>query len=340
MPLVRPLVLEYPDDPNVYNLGHEYLWGADFLVAPVTQAGAASWRVYLPEGQWVDYWTDKIYSGGATIDAQAPLETLPLFVKKGAIVPLQNVMNYTGEFPLDTLTLAIYPAQRSSFTLYEDDGKTAAYRAGAFAQTAFICDVQPNAVTINIGRSSGDYAGKPNRRVYFTEVHHINHRPDSVMKNATTLQSYASVDELQRKDEGWWYDAAKQLLVVKCQTAPNKEYVLRISGNNLVSTVSTEPAPPTFFQLRAPHPNPFAEATQIAYQLTQRSTVQVEIFNLVGQRLKALVNTTQQAGEHAVAWRGDDERGLPVAAGVYVVRIKVNAGKEEFWASRKISVLR
>lgn len=340
IPLARPLVLEYPDDPNVYHLGHEYLWGADFLVTPVTQAGATSWRVYLPEGQWVDYWTDKIYSGGTTINANAPLETLPLFVKKGAIVPLQNVMNYTDEFPLDTLTLAIYPAQRSSFTLYEDDGRTTAYRTGAFAQTTFSCDVQPQAVTVNIGRSNGGYSGKPSRRIYFSEVHHINHLPDSVMKNTSALQPYASIDELQRNDEGWWYDAAKQLLLVKCQTVPSEDDVLRISGNNLVSVVSPEPTLPTFFQLRAPHPNPFAEATQIAYQLTQRATVQVEIFNLVGQRIKALVKTTQQAGEHTVAWRGDDERGLPVAAGVYVVRVKVNAGKEEFLVSRKISVLR
>ncbi|MCI0692396.1 DUF5110 domain-containing protein, partial [candidate division KSB1 bacterium] len=238
IPLARPLVLEYPDDPNVHNLGHEYLWGADFLVAPVTQAGATSWSVYLPEGQWVDYWTDRIYSGGTTINADAPLETLPLLVKKGAIVPLQNVMNYTDEFPLDTLTLAIYPAQRSSFTLYEDDGKTTAYRTGAFARTTFICDVQPQAVTVNISRSSGDYAGKPSHRVYFSEVHHINHRPDSVMKNTSALQSYATVEALQHSDEGWWYDAARQLLVVKCQTVPSEEYVLRISGSDLVSAVS------------------------------------------------------------------------------------------------------
>ncbi|MGH7450525.1 MAG: TIM-barrel domain-containing protein, partial [bacterium] len=340
MPLARPLVLEYPDDPNVYNLGNEYFWGADFLVAPVTQAGATSWRVYLPEGEWVDYWTDKIYSGSVTINANAPLETLPLFVKTGAIIPLQNIMNYSDEFPLDTLTLAIYPAQRSSFTLYEDDGKTMAYRAGAFTETAFICDVQPQAVTVNIGRSNGDYAGKPSHRVYFTELHHISHAPDVVTKNAIILKTYNSMDELQRSSEGWWYDAAKQLLVVKCQTVPSEDYVLLISGDNLVSSISSEPTLPAFFQLRAPHPNPLTETTQIAYQLTQRATVQVEIFNLVGQHLKTLVKTTQHPGEHAVAWRGDDDRGLRVAAGVYVVRVKVNAGNKEFLASRKVSVLR
>jgi hypothetical protein len=316
------------------------MWGANFLVAPVLQAGATSRRVYLPEGEWVNYWTDRIYSGGATIDAKAPLETLPLFVKKGAIIPLQNVMNYSDEFPLDTLTLAIYPARRSGFTLYEDDGKTAAHRSGAFALTDFTCEVQAQAVIVNIGRTAGDYAGKPSRRVYFTELHHLSHAPDSVTKNTGTLQGYASFEALQHGGEGWWYDAAKHLLVMKCQTVPNEDYALRISGNELVSSVSPEPTLPDFFQLRAPHPNPFADMTQIAYQLTQRATVQVEIFNLVGQRIKTLVKATQPAGEHAVAWRGDDERGLPVAAGVYVVRVKVNAGNEEFLASRKISVLR
>jgi hypothetical protein len=224
--------------------------------------------------------------------------------------------------------------------MYEDDGKTTAYRSGAIALTTFACNVQTQAVTINIGRISGDYAGKPNRRVYFIELHHISHAPDTVTQNTIILKNYDSIDELQRSGEGWWYDAANQRLVVKCQTVPSEDYVLRISGNDLVSSISSEPTLPAFFQLRAPHPNPFAETTQIAYQLTKRAAVQVEIFNLVGQRVKTLVKASQQPGEHVVAWRGEDEHGLPVAAGVYVVRVKVNAGDEEFLAARKVSVVR
>ncbi|MDZ7303276.1 MAG: DUF5110 domain-containing protein [candidate division KSB1 bacterium] len=340
VPIARPLVLEYPNDPNVYNLGNEYLWGPDFLVAPVTQPGVTSRSLYLPEGEWVDYWTDRIYSGGTTITANAPLETLPLFVKRGAVIPLQNEMNYSDEFPLDTLTLVIYPSRQSSFTLYADDGRTTAYRSGAFALTTFACEVQPAVVSVTIGRSSGDYSGKPNRRVYFCELHHISQTPDSVTKNANKLVARKSVDELRRYNEGWWYDSAKQLLVVKCQTVPDEKYVLRISGEDLVSSTTPQSELPTFFRLYPPHPNPFSETTQIAYRLVKRARVQVEIFNLMGQRLKSLVMADQQPGEYAFSWRGEDERDLPAAAGIYVVRVKVNAGEEEFLASEKISLLR
>ena len=129
LPLMRPLVLNYPDDPRVWALGHQFLWGDDLLVAPVTREGATAWPVYLPAGGWYDFWTGARHEGPGGITVEAPLDRLPLFVRAGAIVPLGPVVQHTGERPLDEVTLLIYPEGASRFELYEDDGRTNAYRA-------------------------------------------------------------------------------------------------------------------------------------------------------------------------------------------------------------------
>lgn len=109
VPLFRPLVLNYQDDPNTYNLDDEFMIGNDLLVAPVLKPDVTSRLVYLPKGVWYDYWTNKKYEGGTMFAVAAPLETVPMFVRGGAIIPMWPQMNYVGEKPLDPITFNIYP---------------------------------------------------------------------------------------------------------------------------------------------------------------------------------------------------------------------------------------
>src|SRR5262249_41862787 len=104
---MRALVLNYPDDPNVWELGHQYLWGDDLLVAPVTRKGATHWPVYLPAGDWYDFWTHVRYSGPAGVTVPAPLERMPFFVRAGAIIPLGPVRTEVEASSLDALTLLV-----------------------------------------------------------------------------------------------------------------------------------------------------------------------------------------------------------------------------------------
>merc|ERR1711937_1050638 len=99
--------------------------GPSFLVAPVYTSSTTRNDIYLPAGDWIDYWDSSLKSGPTTIDGyDAPLEKLPMFVRAGAIVPMWPDMHYAGEKPLDVLTFDIFPSGESSFTLYEDDGRT------------------------------------------------------------------------------------------------------------------------------------------------------------------------------------------------------------------------
>jgi alpha-glucosidase len=137
VPLFRPLVLNYQDDPNTYNLDDEFMIGNDLLVAPVLKPDVTRRMVYLPKGMWYDYWTHKKYEGGTMIAADAPLETVPLFVRAGAIIPTGPELKYVGEKPADPITFNLYPDDKgsASVTLYEDDGISPAYKQDDFRRT-------------------------------------------------------------------------------------------------------------------------------------------------------------------------------------------------------------
>ncbi len=130
MPIMRALWLHYPDDPRAVACGEEYLFGENLLVAPVVEKGAATLQVYLPKGSWYDFWTDELVEGGREIRREVDLETIPLYVRAGSILPLGAVKQYTSESVDQPLTVSIHPGPDSSFLLYEDDGISFNHRKG------------------------------------------------------------------------------------------------------------------------------------------------------------------------------------------------------------------
>jgi alpha-glucosidase (family GH31 glycosyl hydrolase) len=130
LPVIRALWLHYPDDPMAVARDDEYLWGRDLLVAPVFEQGATSRRVYLPKGIWHDFWTAERTEGGKEIVREVNLETMPLYVRAGAILPFGPVKQYVDEKVDTPLRWTIYPGADGNFLLYEDDGKSFDYRRG------------------------------------------------------------------------------------------------------------------------------------------------------------------------------------------------------------------
>jgi alpha-glucosidase (family GH31 glycosyl hydrolase) len=130
MPIMRSLWLHYPDDPQAVIRNDEYLWGKDILIAPVVEQGAATRKVYLPKGAWYDFWSNERLDGGREITRPVNLETIPIFIRAGAILPFGPVKQYSGEKVEQPLSVSIYPGADGSFLLYEDDGKSFDYRKG------------------------------------------------------------------------------------------------------------------------------------------------------------------------------------------------------------------
>ena len=130
LPIVRALWLHYPNDRRAASRGDEYLWGRDILVAPVVEPSAVARRLYLPEGSWYDFWTEEQVPGGREITRPVGLETMPLYVRAGSIVPLGPVKQYTAEPLDDPLTLVVYPGAEGRGSVYEDDGHSFGYQRG------------------------------------------------------------------------------------------------------------------------------------------------------------------------------------------------------------------
>jgi alpha-D-xyloside xylohydrolase len=134
-PYMRALFMDFPDDPKVAGIGDEYMFGPAFLVAPVSEQGATRRKVYLPAGSdWYNYWTNERLKGGQTIEASAPIDTIPLFVRAGSILPLGSEILSTQEAQ-SIASLRVYPGADADFMLFNDDGKTYAYEKGTSSVT-------------------------------------------------------------------------------------------------------------------------------------------------------------------------------------------------------------
>jgi alpha-D-xyloside xylohydrolase len=139
-PFMRALFMDFPNDPNVVNIPDEYMFGPALLVAPVSEQGATRRSVYLPAGcDWYNYWTNERLKGGQTITADAPIDTIPLFVRGGSIIPLGSAV-LSAQQKQDIASVRVYPGGDASFTLFSDDGNTYAYEKGVSSITTLHWD--------------------------------------------------------------------------------------------------------------------------------------------------------------------------------------------------------
>jgi alpha-D-xyloside xylohydrolase len=176
--IMRPLVMDFRTDLRAQNVGDEYLFGPAILVAPVTEPAATAKHLYLPHlslptAKWYDFWTGKVWNGGHSIDIQAPLGTLPLFVRSGSIVPLGPETEFTSQKPADPIELRVYRGADGDFTLYEDQGDTYNYEHGAYSTIAFHWDESRRVLTI--GDRHGRFPGmleSRSFRIVFVEDNH------------------------------------------------------------------------------------------------------------------------------------------------------------------------
>jgi alpha-D-xyloside xylohydrolase len=162
--LLRPLFMDFPGDINVLPIKDEYLFGPSILVAPVTAANTTTRSVYLPgSASWYDFWTGNSSAAAQIIDTPAPIETLPLFIRAGSILPLGPLVQYAAA-PADAIELRVYRGADGSFSLYEDDGTTYAYEKGAYATIPLTWD--DTARTLTIGARSGSFPGMLSSRTF------------------------------------------------------------------------------------------------------------------------------------------------------------------------------
>ena len=155
MPMMRAMWLHYPADQKCSSTGDQYLWGRDMLIAPVYKKGAANRNVYLPEGDWYDWWTNIKETGGKAVIRNVDLSIMPIYVRAGAIIPFDAIRQYASEILNEPTTLKVFTGANGQFTLYEDDGISQDYLKGKASWISVTWNEQQRQLTIALGAPKG-----------------------------------------------------------------------------------------------------------------------------------------------------------------------------------------
>jgi alpha-glucosidase (family GH31 glycosyl hydrolase) len=179
MPFMRALWLYYPKDEIARHTGSEYLWGKDMLIAPVFEKGATSREVYLPKGDWYDWWTNDKLAGGQTVKRAVTLTDMPIYVKAGAIIPFDPIRQYTAEPVKEPTTIKVYKGADGDFTLYKDDGISEEYLKGKGTWIKLSWNDKTKQLSLQPGNPAGT-VNLPVKQNFKIEL-----LPDGVVKNVS-----------------------------------------------------------------------------------------------------------------------------------------------------------
>jgi alpha-glucosidase len=192
---LRPLYYDWPEANEAYTSKNEYVFGDQMLVAPVVApadktSGLASEHVWLPQGEWFEWQSGKHFTGPTTTDRSFSIEQTPVYVKAGAIIPMQPPMLYTGQKPVDPLIVNVWPLKpgtTSSYSVYEDSGVAEDYQRGVFDHTPIKATQTGDTLRVEIGPVEGAYPGMLKTRAYELRLP-ADWPPESVTVNGVPVK--------------------------------------------------------------------------------------------------------------------------------------------------------
>jgi alpha-glucosidase len=226
-PMIRALVLENQNDPMAYEAYCEYLFGKDILIAPLWSDTTFYRDIYLPDGEWIDFFDEKIYKGKQTINYYAPIDRVPILIKAGAIIPMApDNQHYIDEIR-SPLTIQIYPKGKSSFELYEDDGVSYDYEKGIFSTITFYSEEVSNGLIIRKEAPVGNY-NIPEKE--FIICVHKKPGAKDITYNGSTLPHSRSKEEFNAVKAGWMQEEdGKELLWIKVDCKAADKFEIKVS---------------------------------------------------------------------------------------------------------------
>jgi len=222
IPIMRPMFLQYQHDDECYNeeAGKQFMLGDSLLVAPVLSDRDTSKRLYLPEGLWTDMWDYKQYCGNRWVTVDAPLSKIPLFLREGGIVAMQDKQNHTCEKQMKDMLLEfiIFPSGHSSYSLYEDDGTSFRYRDGIYSVTRVDVDMKKDG-TVSIELSKPHNRFDCRRKGYCFRVSGVTAPKGVVVSGKDIRRHEYSEEKLNNCPEGYAYDTRRKILYIKTEYA-------------------------------------------------------------------------------------------------------------------------
>jgi len=228
VPMMRPLFLDYQDDEKTYSSEYQYqfLFGENILVAPVVEENRPYKKVYLPEGQWLDKWTEKVHQGKTEVIVDAPLGVLPAFFRVGGFVPNRDRIQYVDEFPLTELIVDVFSGADGEYTLYLDDGLSFDFEKGVFDEIKFEQINQEASLEILSQSSNRQWAKSIKSVVY--KIHNVKNAPAEVTVDNYKIKliEEALVSPKKLQMDLFKYNAEKKICEIKIPFKTGKQVIV------------------------------------------------------------------------------------------------------------------
>ncbi len=212
LPVMRPLLLDFPEHEKVHRCDYDFMWGDQILVAPVIEEKAKTRKVRLPKGDWYEFESGKHREGGEEIAVRVKLDSIPMFARAGAIIPMREVVQFTGEKAINELVLAVYPGSGRG-TYYNDDGISYGYRNGAFTREHYRVECDETKIRFRLAEREGveDFAPP----FYLLQFKGVTAVPGAVTIGGRELAKLRKKDATHQTEAGWWHDKASKTLFVR-----------------------------------------------------------------------------------------------------------------------------
>ncbi len=330
MPLVRPVFFE---DSQLTGLDDEYLWGKDFLIAPVTEEGSASREVVFPQGKWIDFFNWTSYQGGQSYEISTPLDYLPVFVRAGAMIPMIADVQHTEQYLSDKYHIRYFadPDEKtSSAKIYIDDGLTQlAATQNKYSLIMLGADYQADQAMITLAREGSGFDGEPLQKEMTFEIERVMAVPASVTFNTITVPITLDQQSYDSSAEAALFLSDQSQLLVKVQWDSHLTGLLNIDGLQVTTAFSV---PEFQAQQFSVYPNPVREGSRVNIVLPEEGPYKFELFNSLGQPAGNHSENCDSPGNYKLSWQKLFPGNIP--SGAYILRVTSPGGK-----SRSVKII-
>jgi len=211
-PIVRSMDYHHPDVDGMSEINDQFFWGKDFLIAPILSQGSTSRTVTLPPGSWLDYFTGESFSG--TITVNAPIDTMPIFVRNGAIIPHTDLVQTTEDYDADNLSFHYFQNanEQSSYTMYNDDGNSTGTIANNQFETINVnANKTQNSVTFDLSHNGG-FATMPGNRTIEYVLKNQLADPETVSVDDINIPIFTTLNDYENNLPAALYDSTNDLI--------------------------------------------------------------------------------------------------------------------------------
>jgi oligosaccharide 4-alpha-D-glucosyltransferase len=301
-PLARQLNYYETQNTGLSDINDSYLWGKDFLIAPVLERSVSQRSVLFPEGKWLDYHSLEVYEGHENYNVNLNIENIPVFVRAGSLIPTVNNLKTTAEYTSDSLCIQYFPdsdKEASYGYLYADNGKSPGNLAeGAFELLHFNATYINDEMSVKFTKTGNSYAEAPEKRNMKLQVFRIKANPASVTAEGSEIPEVSEPDAFSDTNPAYYYDSNSEILYVNFSWSGNDKTINITEGT--INSIPTSDKQHEEFHLQNVSPNPFRESLTVTADVIEPGRYTFEIKTLTGRTAERFQAHFRNKGRHSL----------------------------------------